>query len=86
MVMPATAVHKSADFAPVTHALSVGGLADRLGVPRQRIYNLVRNGYIRVVVMSGGQVIPVEEANRVLEAAIKVSTREGRDRIVFNFI
>jgi excisionase family DNA binding protein len=87
MVMSsATAVHKSTDFAPTTHALSIGGLADRLGVPRQRIYNLVRAGRIRVVTMSGGQVIPTEEANRIIESAIKVTTREGRERIAFNFI
>jgi excisionase family DNA binding protein len=80
------AIHKPADFTPVDQAISIGGLANRLGVPRQRIYNMVRDGRIRVVTMSGGQVIPLEEANRVLEAAIMVSTQEGRYRVAFNFI
>jgi hypothetical protein len=38
------------------------------------------------VPMAGGLVITPEEANRVIEAAIRVDTRDGRSRLVFNFI
>ena len=70
----------------VNQPLSVGGLAARLGVPRQRIYALVDRKQIRATPMAGGLVITAEEANRVIEAAIRVDTRDGRSRLVFNFI
>ena len=70
----------------VTQPVSIGGLAAHLGVPRQRIYVLVKQGQIRALPMSGGLVITAEEANRVIEAAIRVDTRDGRSRLVFNFI
>ena len=70
----------------VTQPISIGGLAARLGVPRQRIYALVDKKQIRAVPMAGGLVITAEEANRVIEAAIRVDTRDGRSRLVFNFI
>ena len=41
----------------VTQPLSIGGLAARLGVPRQRIYALVDKKQIRAVPMAGGLVI-----------------------------
>jgi excisionase family DNA binding protein len=66
--------------------LSVGSLAARLGVPRQRIYTLVQRGQIRAVSMSGGLVISPDEANRVLEAAIRIDTPKGRNRLVFDFV
>lgn len=70
----------------VTQPISIGGLAARLGVPRQRIYALVDKKQIRAVPMAGGLVITADEANRVIEAAIRVDTRDGRSRLVFNFI
>jgi hypothetical protein len=66
--------------------VSIGGLAHYLGVPRQRIYNLVRRGQIRADTMSGGLVIQPNEAARVIDAAVKVDTRKGNTRLVFNFI
>jgi hypothetical protein len=83
--MPA-AQHKPAPSERVTQPLSIGGLAARLGVPRQRVYLLVERGQIRAVPMAGGLVITPDEANRVLEAAIRVDTNDGRSRVVFNFI
>lgn len=83
--MPA-AQRQLAPLERVTTPLSIGGLAARLGVPRQRIYALVEKKQIRAVQMAGGLVITAEEANRVLEAAIRVDTRDGRSRLVFNFI
>ena len=83
--MPA-AHRKPALLERVTTSLSIGGLAARIGVPRQRIYTLVEKGQIRAVPMSGGLVITPDEANRVMEAALRVDTNDGRSRVVFNFI
>ena len=83
--MPATQ-RKPAPTERITQPVSIGGLAARLGVPRQRIYTLVERGQIRAAPMSGGLVIGVDEANRVIEAAIRVDTNDGRSRVVFNFI
>ena len=66
--------------------LSIGSLAARLGVPRQRIYTLVQKGQIRAISMSGGLVISPDEANRVLDAAIRIDTPKGRNRLVFDFV
>jgi excisionase family DNA binding protein len=70
----------------VDKPISVGGLAVRLGVPRQRIYTLIEKGQIRALPMSGGLVVSSDEANRVIDAAIRVDTNDGRSRVVFNFI
>jgi hypothetical protein len=72
--------------APVTHPVSIGGLADHLGVPRQRVYNLLKRGHLHAEQMAGGLVVQPEEANRILDAAIRVDTRKGRNRLVFNFV
>ena len=72
--------------APITHPLSIGGLADHLGVPRQRVYNLLKRGQLRAEQMAGGLVVQPDEANRILDAAIRVDTRKGRNRLVFNFV
>jgi predicted site-specific integrase-resolvase len=66
--------------------MSIGGLADRLGVPRQRVYNLIKRGQIKAEPLSGGLVIQPEEAARVIDAAVRVDTREGRNRLAFDFI
>jgi hypothetical protein len=74
---------------PVTELerpVSIGGLAHYLGVPRQRIYNLVRRGTIHAETMSGGMVIMPNEAARVIDAAVKVDTRKGSTRLVFDFV
>jgi hypothetical protein len=74
--------------APTTleRPVSIGGLAHYLGVPRQRIYNLVRRGSIKAEPMSGGLVIMPNEAARVIDAAVKVDTRKGSTRLVFDFV
>ena len=84
--MPAAQRKPAAPSERITQALSIGGLAARLGVPRQRIYALVEKGQIRAVPMSGGLVITPDEAARVIDAAIRVDTNDGRSRVVFNFI
>lgn len=76
---------RKAALAPVTRPLSIAGLAERLGVPRQRVYNLVRRGQVRAEPLSGTLVIQPEEASRVMDAAIRVDTRKG-SRLVFDFI
>ena len=80
-----SAARKTAPVAPVNRPLSIAGLAERLGVPRQRVYNLVRRGQVRAEPLSGTLVIQPEEASRVLDAAIRVDTRKG-SRLVFDFI
>jgi hypothetical protein len=80
-----SALRKAAAPSPVTRPLSIAGLAERLGVPRQRVYNLVRRGQVRAEPLSGTLVIQPEEASRVLDAAIRVDTRKG-SRLVFDFI
>jgi excisionase family DNA binding protein len=65
--------------------MSIGGLAERLGVPRQRVYNLIKRGQIRAVPVSGALVIQPEEVARVLDAAVRVDTRMG-NRLVFDFV
>jgi len=70
---------------PPERPISIAGLAERLGVPRQRVYNLVKRGQVKAEALSGGLVIQPEEAARILEAAIRVDTRSG-SRLVFDFI
>jgi hypothetical protein len=83
--MPSSALRKPASDAPVNRPLSIAGLAERLGIPRQRVYTLVKRGQIKAEPLSGGLVIQPEEAARVLEAAIRVDTRKG-SRLAFDFI
>jgi excisionase family DNA binding protein len=83
--MPSAALRKREPDAPVNRPLSIAGLAERLGVPRQRVYNLVRRGQIRAEPLSGTLVIQPDEASRVIEAAVRVDTRRG-SRLVFDFI
>ena len=70
---------------PVTRPMSVGGFAELLGVPRQRIYNLVKKGFVRVEPMTGGLLIQPAEANRVLDAVVFVTTPKGV-RVRFDWI
>lgn len=81
--MPTNALRKVAP--DVNRPLSIAGLAERLGVPRQRVYNLIKRGQIRAEPLSGGLVIQPEEAARILDAAIRVDTRKG-SRLAFDFI
>jgi hypothetical protein len=60
-----SALRKTAPVAPVTRPVSIAGLAERLGVPRQRVYNLVRRGQVKAEPLSGNLVIQPEEALRV---------------------
>jgi hypothetical protein len=84
--MPSAMQRKSpAPIAP-ERPVSIGGLAHYLGVPRQRIYNLVRRGQIKAETMSSGMVILPSEAARVIDAATKIETHKGSSRIVFDFV
>ena len=80
-----SAARKAVVVAPLTRPVSIAGLADRLGIPRQRVYNLVKRGHIRAEPLSGGLVIQPEEASRIIDAAIRVDTRKG-SRLVFDFV
>jgi hypothetical protein len=80
-----SALRKAVITPPVERPVSIAGLAERLGVPRQRIYNLVRRGQIKAEPLSGTLIVQPEEATRLIEAAIRVDTRKGT-RLVFDFI
>lgn len=69
----------------ITRPISVGALAKHLGIPRQRVYNMVRRGEIKTVNMTGGMVITPQEAVRVLEAATHIDTKGGQ-RLAFEFV
>lgn len=69
-----------------TRPMSIGGLADHLGVTRQRLYTMVRDGQIRVEKAPGGLMVSPAEVARVLDAAIRIDTRKGRHRLVFDFV
>jgi hypothetical protein len=79
------AKRKAPVVAKPDHALSIGGLAQRLGVPRQRVYDLVKSGKVKAETISGAKVISPREAARVLDAATVVDTPMG-SRLVFNFV
>jgi hypothetical protein len=83
--MPSAALRKT-PATTLERPVSIGGLAHYLGVPRQRIYNLVRRGTIKTETMSGGMVIMPNEAARVIDAATKIDTRKGNTRLVFDFV
>ena len=68
------------------NSLSLGGLAEKIGVPRQRIYNEVKRGHIKTHAFSGGIMVDVQEANRVLDAVVRVETSKSRTRIVFDWV
>jgi plasmid maintenance system antidote protein VapI len=78
-------MRKPAPPAPPENPVSVGGLAKRLGVPRQRVYDLVRRGQVKAEPIGGALVITPEEATRVIEAATRIDTRMG-SRLVFDFV
>jgi hypothetical protein len=82
---PQRKLAKAIVAAPITQPISIGGLAERLGVPRQRIYNMVGHGRIKTELRAGTQVINPKEANRVLDAAVTIDTPTG-SRLVFDFI
>ena len=69
------------------NAVSFAGLAHRLGVTRQRIYNLHKAGKLYAYQAGDGKslVIPAKEADRIADAVVHVKTAKGT-RVVFNFI
>lgn len=65
--------------------LSVAGLAEACGVSRQRIYVLVKEGYIHAIPMSGGYVIMPQEVRRVLGLRVKTRLKGGGEHMRFDF-
>jgi excisionase family DNA binding protein len=65
-------------------AMSIGTLAQALGVSRQRVYNLVKQGKIKTVPMAGGSVVLPQEVARVLASAMWVDVK-GVERLRFDF-
>jgi predicted site-specific integrase-resolvase len=71
----------------VTEPMSVSGLAEKIGVSRQRIYVLVKEGRIAAIPMAGGFVIMPDEVNRVLDSVTRVKLKQGQpDRICFDIM
>ena len=71
--------------ATVDHPMSLGALAQRIGVPRQRVYDLVKTGKVRAEHISGTMVVQPREVARVLDAVKTVDTPKG-SRLVFDFV
>ena len=85
--MTSAAMRRNTPKETVEKPLSIAGLAMRLGITRQRVYNMIYRGEVKAEKMQGGLVITPAEAERVLEAAIHIDTGEGsRPRLVFDFI
>ena len=85
--MTSAAMRRNTPKETVETPLSIAGLATRLGVTRQRVYNMIYRGEVKAEQMRGGLVIAPAEAERVLDAAIHIDTGKGsRPRLVFDFI
>jgi excisionase family DNA binding protein len=65
-------------------AMSVGTLADALGVSRQRVYTLIKQGKIHAVPMAGGSVVLPQEVDRILASAVRVNVK-GVNRLRLDF-
>lgn len=64
--------------------LSVGKLAQDLGVARQRIHRMVQSGAIHAVQVGPHRLIPREEAERLIASSKRVARPDGRSMVVFN--
>jgi excisionase family DNA binding protein len=64
--------------------LSVGALAQELGVARQRIHRMVQSGQINAVRVGPHRLIPREEAERLIASSKRVARPDGRSMVVFN--
>ena len=64
--------------------LSVGKLAQDLGVARQRIHRMVQSGQINTVRVGPHRLIPREEAERLIASSKRVARPDGRSMVVFN--
>ena len=85
--MTSAAMRRNTPKETVEKPLSIAGLAMRLGITRQRVYNMIYRGVVKAEKMQGGLVITPAEAERVLDAAIHIDTGKGsRPRLVFDFI
>lgn len=66
--------------------ISVGGLAKHIGVPRQRIYNLINRGILKPDVVGKNYVFSPEYASNIVNYCVfRVRTKMGV-RVVFDFI
>ena len=65
--------------------MSIGKLAHRIGVPRQRIYNLVKRGVLIPELVGGTCVFSPAYAALILEAVVYVNTKAGT-QVRFDFI
>jgi excisionase family DNA binding protein len=63
--------------------LSVGKLAQELGVARQRIHRMVQAGEIHAEWVGPHRLIPREEAERMIASSKRVERPDGRSMVVF---
>lgn len=64
--------------------LTLPALADRLGTYRQRIYQLVRQGKIRIVELDGVRGVDPDEVKRLLSMSAPMVTSGGRKVVRFS--
>ena len=64
--------------------LSIGKLAQDLGVARQRIHRMVQRGEIYADQIGPHLLIPREEAERLIASSKRVARPDGRSMVVFN--
>ena len=63
--------------------VSVGHLAQELGVGRQRVHRMVQAGLIQAVKIGHHRLIAREEAERMIASSKRVSRADGRTMVVF---
>jgi hypothetical protein len=66
-------------------AMTVASLAKLCGVPRQRMYFFVREGFIAATPTTGGYIIMAPEVKRVLGLVRKTKAKDGSEEIQFDF-
>jgi excisionase family DNA binding protein len=63
--------------------LSIGALAQELGVARQRIHRMVQRGLVYAEQIGPHRLIPREEAERLIASSKRVARPDGRSMVVF---
>jgi hypothetical protein len=63
--------------------MSIGALAVHLGVGRERIYDLLKRGKLKIVHTSSGQMVPPDECERLKLSMTTVKIPSGKLRTVF---
>jgi hypothetical protein len=70
-------------IARIDMPITLSALANHIGVNRQRLYALAQRKRIKTMRLSGGFVVPPDEANRIIGAATVVNSTHG-NKLLFN--